>query len=503
MLNVFNTSMALIALIQVVYFVREGHCEEAEAMRLEAEAMRLAADPNEDVAGFFDMEMGKDRSLKPFYYHGGYLSIYEGRNEKLKRYYVTPLTEINAESAKCFEPGIDIRHKVRFDIAIWRSDVADEAVKALASPPLNLEVHKELVHPLPILKIRLSTHGLSPAYEPDTVWKSNLNQRQLHTFSIYAADKEACERMVSEIKADPVGFASLIQIEIAMSAEKRASREISITGENIGSSKMFAQLQNMDQTNGERLMTSSDLNNFAQEIVSSVVASDITTGAYVEKPDELNFARLLERQLSSGTINARELSADQWKSVFWQEEFIRPDHYTKYLNRAMTYDKGTNKFSFDNETESEARKHVASDLKKDSSSTNAWSAKAKASFLGFGGSASGGSSNTNTDSSHDKNEFDVDDKGRITMSLDQLNKFLNKRDLQVEWTGDVFVSKSLELHRVNTAELRYKSKIATQQVQVQIVPITVKLDATVASTGDELGTVGQDHVKILIDQAKS
>uniref|UniRef100_A0A914V6B5 Uncharacterized protein n=1 Tax=Plectus sambesii TaxID=2011161 RepID=A0A914V6B5_9BILA len=266
---------------------------------------------------------------------------------------------------------------------------------------------------------------------------------------------------------------------------------------------MFAQLKNMDQTNGERLLTSSDLNRLAQEIVSSVVASEITTGAYVDKPDQVSFASLLERQLSSGTIDSKQLSSDQWKSVFWQEEFVRPDHYTNYLNRALTYDKGTNKFSFDNETESEARKHVASDLKKDSSNTHSWSAQASAGFLGFGGSASGGSSNGNSQSSQDKNEMDVDDKGRITMSLDQLNKFLNKRDLQVEWSGDVFVPKSLDLHRVNTAELRYKSTIATQQIQVKTVPITAKLDATVASSTGELGTVGQDHVKILIDQAKN
>uniref|UniRef100_A0A914V3L9 Vitellogenin n=1 Tax=Plectus sambesii TaxID=2011161 RepID=A0A914V3L9_9BILA len=333
------------------------------------------------------MEYSKDRSLKSFYYQGSYLSIYKGRNKDLNRYYVTPLTDINTESAKCIEPGIESRYKVRFDIEIWRSDVADEAVKNLASPPLNLEVRAENVDPLPMLKIRLSTHGLSRAYEPDTVWKSTMNQQLQYSFSIYAANKEACEFMVSEIKEDPVGFASLVQIEIAMSAEQRASREISITGENIGRSKMFAQLQNMDQINGERLLTSSDLNNLAQEIVSSVVASEITTGAYVDKPDQVNFASLLERQLSSGTINSKQLSVDQWKSVFWQEEFVRPDHYTNYLNHAMTYDKGTNKFSFYNETESEARKHVASDLKKDSSKSNSWSAQASASFLGFGGSA--------------------------------------------------------------------------------------------------------------------
>uniref|UniRef100_A0A914W7C5 Uncharacterized protein n=1 Tax=Plectus sambesii TaxID=2011161 RepID=A0A914W7C5_9BILA len=464
--------------------------------------MRLNADQNEDVAGVPDIGWGIDSSLKTFYYQGGYLSIYEGRNEKLKRYYVTPLTEINIESLKCYEPGFEKRHKVRFNVEIWRSEVADEAVKALASPPLNLEVHKELVHPLPITQIRISTHDFPPEYEPDTVWKSNLNQRLQYPFTIYAKSKEACERMVSEIKEDPVGFASLIQIEIAMSAEQRASREISITGANIGRSKMFAQLQNMDQTNGERLLTSSDLNELAQEIVSSVVASEITKGAYVDKPDQVSFASLLEHQLSSGTIDSKQLSADQWKSVFWQEEFIRPDHYTKYLNHTLQYDQGTNKFSFDNETESEARKHVASDLKKDSSNSNSWSAEAKASFLGFGGSAGGSSTNTNTQSSQDKNEFDVDDKGRLTMSLDQLQKFLNKRDLQVEWSGDVFVPKSLDLHRVNTAELRYKSTIATQQIQVKTVPITAKLDATVASTG-ELGTIGRDHVKILIDQAKN
>jgi hypothetical protein len=38
-------------------------------------------------------------------------------------------------------------------MVIWNSEVAEDAVKALASPPLNRQVNKEHVHPLPIFKV--------------------------------------------------------------------------------------------------------------------------------------------------------------------------------------------------------------------------------------------------------------------------------------------------------------------------------------------------------------
>uniref|UniRef100_A0A914VJT9 Uncharacterized protein n=1 Tax=Plectus sambesii TaxID=2011161 RepID=A0A914VJT9_9BILA len=454
-------------------------------------------DQKEDVADFFNMEMG-DKSLMAFYYKGGYLSIYEGRNEKLKRYYVTPLTELNSGSAKCLDPEIESRHKIMFDVEMWNPEVVDEAVKALASPPLTLDVRKEHVQPLPILKVRLSAHGLSPVYEPDKTWRSNLNQRLQHSFSIYAANKETCERMAVYISEKPDSFASLIQFEIAMKAEKTASRNVKITGEIIGQSKMFTQLQNMDHSNGDRLLTSGDLNNLAQDIVSSFIASEITTGDYVDEPDEINLARLLEHHLSTETVNTKQLKSDEWKSVFWQEEFVRPDHYTNYLNRAVTFNKSTEKFTYDNETEAAALSHVASDLKRDSKKTNSWSAQAQASFLGFGGGASGSSNNGNSEFSQDKNETDSYDKSHVQMSMDQMQHFLNKNDLQVEWTGDVFVPKSLDLHRINTQQLRYNTAIATQQIQVKTVPITVKLDATVGVSHES----DKDHVRILLEQTK-
>lgn len=78
-------------------------------------------------------------------------------------------------------------------------------------------------------QVRLSTKRLAGAYEPDIAWKWNINQRQSHTFTIYASDELSCERMVAEMQREPGSFASLIQLEMAMSAEKRTSRQITIT----------------------------------------------------------------------------------------------------------------------------------------------------------------------------------------------------------------------------------------------------------------------------------
>lgn len=459
-----------------------------------------AVDPYEDTA---DLELGRDRSLKSFYYRGGYLSIYKGLDEGLTRYYVTPLTELDNSSPKCFKPRIEDRYKIRFNVILWNTEVADEASKALAFPPLNLtNVRREHIQPLPIIKVRLSAQGLPNEYKPDVNWKSTINFRLQHTFTIYAETKEACERMVAEIRNDPEYFVTRVQLEIAMSAEKHY-RTISITGQNVGQSKMFAQLQNMDQTNGECFLTSHDLNYLAQEILSSVVASEATTGDYIGSADELNFADLLERQLSSETINAQRLSSDEWKSVFWRDEFSRPDRYASYLNRALTYDKGTKTFSFDNETETAARRQVSSEITRGSSVLASATAKTEMSLFGVirGVAEASASAGAPSRSSNNENYIsEEDNKDRTIISQDQLQAFLKKNDVHVEWNGEVFVPKSLSLHRVNVPQLRHKSIIATHQFQIETIPITMKLDVVVPYR--EPDSV-EEHFKILIDQIKA
>lgn len=234
-----------------------------------------------------------------------------------------------------------------------------------------------------VLQLRLSAQGLPDAYKPDAKWKSTLNFRLRHTFTVYADTKESCEQLVAEIKADPESFASLVQLEIAISAEKQSSRTISITGRNIGESKMFAQLQAMDPRVGKRFLTSHDLSDFAYEIVSGVIASEMTTGDYIENADQLNFAQLLERQLSTETADAQRLTTDEWKLVFWRNEFTRPDRYAKYLNHAIMYDEGTETFSFDNETEAVARRLVLNDTSMGNSASTSVFVNAEASGVTF------------------------------------------------------------------------------------------------------------------------
>lgn len=234
-----------------------------------------------------------------------------------------------------------------------------------------------------VLQLRLSTQGLPDVYKPDAKWKSTLNFRLQHTFTIYADTKEACEQMVAEIKAEPESFASLMQLEIAISAEKQSFRTIGVTGRNIGQSKMFVKLQSMDPTNGERFLASRDLSDLAHEIIARVTESEMTTGDYIENVDRLNFAQLLERQLSTEMINAQRLIADEWKLVFWRHEFARPDRYAAYLNRALTYDKQTESFSFDNETETAARRRVSSDITKESNVSTSASVQAEAGDVYF------------------------------------------------------------------------------------------------------------------------
>lgn len=113
------------------------------------------------------------------------------------------------------------------------------------------------------------TSQIDSRFEPETEWKSNAKEMRVKTFSIFASNKELCDEMVDSIRANAQRFVSRIQLEIALTAEKRASRTLTVSGNHIGKTKFFTQLKNMNEED-TRFLTSADVNKLSREATSDV-----------------------------------------------------------------------------------------------------------------------------------------------------------------------------------------------------------------------------------------
>ncbi len=71
----------------------------------------------------------------------------------------------------------------------------------------------------------------------------------------------------------------------------------------------------------------------------------------IDANSDLRYKRCQPRPLQ---VNMATFSADEWRSVFWNDTFTRPDVYTSYLNKTFKYDENKNEFSSSSASEKDA-----------------------------------------------------------------------------------------------------------------------------------------------------
>lgn len=215
-----------------------------------------------------------------------------------------------------------------------------------------------------------------------------------------------------------------------------------------------------------------------KRFVLQVVATEVTTDGYVATADQVSIAHLVEKELSKSAVEAQSLRAEDWKSVFWQNDFSRPDRYSTYLNSSFDHDQGSKSFSVNVEKEGSAWNRLVEEVRSDREDRSSSSAS------GSSGSWFGDdSSDSNVNSDLRVSTMNVNDQSRSFESSDkksqsEIEDFLRKKNIMVHWTGQKFEPKSLKLHRISLADLQRKSTVTTKQIQIRSFAHTEFLDVT-------------------------
>uniref|UniRef100_A0A914BZT0 LisH domain-containing protein n=1 Tax=Acrobeloides nanus TaxID=290746 RepID=A0A914BZT0_9BILA len=424
------------------------------------------------------------------YSDGGYLDVW--KDPKFTRYYVTPICEIVAESTKCLDNEYDAQHPyiVVLPIRLWNDNVAQAAALAITDKIRDNSSIDELVQPndcrpLPIKSARLVTTNAKLNFEFPSGFQPNvLSEGKETKFSLYPKDKSMCEKIENDVKQNPTTFLEKtnLYLEYTMTVGKQTSRSVNVTSESLTNSEAFSILSNTyENKNGTVYLTSSDMNKFSKDVLRTINIIDTSTSDYIATEEEENLIKNLIQGLQEKMDLSEKLPKDEWESVFWSDLFTRPDIETSYLESAFSYDKGKDRFIYDTKKEDEFYGKLQDKL--DTYNDNSWAGSASASFGPFGGSA---------DVSHTNIEEMKKDWQNLTSTAQKdalysnnLTEFLKQTNRNVQWTGEKFIPKGLDLHRVNTNNLMIKGQIFYQKVQIKEVPATVKNRIRTASMESE------------------
>uniref|UniRef100_A0A914Q6Z6 Uncharacterized protein n=1 Tax=Panagrolaimus davidi TaxID=227884 RepID=A0A914Q6Z6_9BILA len=92
-------------------------------------------------------------------------------------------------------------------------------------------------------------------------------------------------------------------------------------------------------------------------------------------------------------------------------------------------------------------------------------------MLQIGGSGSKGNDNTN----ERENIVDEGTKDKYIVKKDDLQEVVNKKDVNVKWTGTKFTMKDLKLQRINTKALQSLGEIYYKRIVISNSDLTQKI----------------------------
>uniref|UniRef100_A0AC34F7C0 Uncharacterized protein n=1 Tax=Panagrolaimus sp. ES5 TaxID=591445 RepID=A0AC34F7C0_9BILA len=414
-------------------------------------------------------------------YNGRRLNVWREDVHNYTRFFVTPLCVLDTSSVKCIQDKYSYENPnvFSFYIQLWDADAA--GIVQLALKQKGIEVLPSDIIPLPMQMVRLSLNRNEKLSEitVDDRWRSYQGQPNGILFDLWIRNKDFCTEMVKDAKTDPETFLDRTKLyfEFTMFVGQEASRIINITGSTIMKSEFFAKLSNEygDKNAGIVYLQSDDMNKLAREIYRNTAFHDQQTDNYITSKDENEIIKELLNEIKGENILSSQLKLDEWKSVFWNDIFSKPDLQTTYLNDILTFDADKNHFKYEETND----QNFIGDLETQYGKETVKSKQGKVGFIYglIGGSASGSSETGSNENNVFINKTQI---GNFTyFNKDELQNYLDIQKAMVKWTGEKFEPKELALQRINTkmmqtqGEIFYKRVITTKLATTQELPLQV------------------------------
>lgn len=368
-----------------------------------------------------------------------------------KRYYYSPISLLNHKSANSFFNNITDQYEVRFKVEMWNEELEKEIVK-FTSDLVGHPLKQSQIRVLPLEKVMLSSNSQHPTRLPFKLSKdwSNYQRHQSVIFVLTCARMKDCEELASQMQNNPQQF-DHFKLLCSLSSQTSQRAEVTIRIENIVNGDLMSKLHQRFPNSPTVLLTAEDEKRLLSESVTNVMVDTIFDDLSVVTPDsEKSVYNMLKNLLVSSTVTIRKQSDKMWDSVFWNEDNYRPDKVVKTLNEVY------------NKLDTENRKQMVNSF------TNQDKTKGggNLSFLRFLGLGV-------------KTKLESLKSGNV--SIDELDRIFKESQETVEWEGEKFVPKPMELSRINIVGLNDSKVFQERKVKVTYNTAILSINVNIPS----------------------
>jgi hypothetical protein len=403
---------------------------------------------------------------------------------------------------------------MRFRVEMWNDKVQKEIVKHL-NEIVGHEIKSNQVRIFPLEKVILTSNVGIPTtdYSLSPMW-TNYDKSKTLRLSMSCNDQQICDELADEMRSDPEQFHHF-KLLYSLSSQTSQIKQTTINIDSVTSGQMvFNLLQKFGEKN-EIFLTANDEKKMLTETATTIRMETFGDSAVTSPDTEIQIYNILKDLLIISRTIIKEENDKMWDSVFWNEDNYRPDRTTKTLNEIFTkldtetQEKLTDMFqqaeiieklSLSNKTRQEEQvrgnqtnNKVANEYEIKRSKTtdqeqfiqqinqiekwglaknysnersgnlenheriqhiydaNSWTDVGRISSIISGKMAS----------------YDSDNSRRVDFLKEDVKKLLQESKNHVQWDGEKFVPKPMQLSRINLGKFRDSQSFQDRNVRVR------------------------------------
>jgi hypothetical protein len=363
---------------------------------------------------------------------------------------------------------------------MWNDIVESEVIKHLKKI-VGQEIQSDNVTVFPMKKIILTSNVPTEDYSLSPVWANYDSESKSIWFSLSCYDQKVCDELADEMRSTPKHL-DHFKLLFSLSSQTSQTKHTTISIDSVTSGQMVFNLLQKFGDKTEIFLTANDEKKMLTETATNI-RMETFDDSEVGSPDTENqIYNILKDLLVTSRTTIKEQSDKMWDSVFWNDDNYRPDRTTKTLNEiANKLDTKTKKKLVDLFQKAERQSEMTEDLfqardhfgrnqiekweitrnySNDQSrneekvqhnfDANSWSDVDRITLAISG-----------------KLVNDSDSSRRVEILIKDVEKLLKESRDNVQWDGEKFVPKPMQLSRINLDKFRDPQSFQDRNVRVR------------------------------------
>ncbi len=415
-----------------------------------------------------------------------------------KKYFYSPIALLDHSSAVSTYNRFTKQPEMRFRVEMWNDKVQKEVVKYL-NEIVGHEIKSNQVRVLPLEKVFLTSKRASTEeYFLSPEW-TNYDKSKTLRLSLSCFEQKICDELANDMRTNPEHL-NHFKLLYSLSSQTSQTKQTTISIDSVTSGQLVSTLFQKFGDKKEIFLTANDEKKMLTEMATNI-RMDTFDDSEVGSPDtESQILNILKDLLVTSRTTIKDKSDKMWDSVFWNDDNYRPDKTTKTLNEIINkLDRETQKMLADMfqkvEKQSEILGKLTSNSKEKRREEPHRNVNEKWKFAKNNSEEENKNFENKETIQHNFNSNSWADVDRISsiisekmanesfgssqveITKEDVEKLLQESRNHVQWDGEKFVPKPMQLSRINLGKFRDSQSFQDRNIRLRYM--TAELSAPI------------------------